>query len=112
MNLGRYVYEGAFASGVKKVKLLSLFSLAFTSIGGPLLVIGDGAATAMQWGMAGAVDVELSPGPEPSGSESEPEGFAIDLPIKKLDVAHAAKVSCFIVDEGIRDECCAAPAPA
>ena len=63
-------------------------------------------------GMAGAVDVELSPGPEPSGSESEPEGFAIDLPIKKLDVAHAAKVSCFIVDEGIRDECCAAPAPA
>ena len=55
MNLGRYVYEGAFASGVKKVKLLSLFSLAFTSIGGPLLVIGDSAATAMQWGMAGAV---------------------------------------------------------
>jgi len=50
-----YVYEGAFASGVKKVKLLSLFSLAFTSIGGPLLVIGDSAATAMQWGMAGAV---------------------------------------------------------
>ena len=55
VKLGRYVYEGAFASGVKKVKLLSLFSLAFTSIGGPLLVIGDGAATAMQWGMAGAV---------------------------------------------------------
>jgi hypothetical protein len=40
---------------VKKVKVLSLFSLIFTSVGGPLLVIGDGAATAMQWGMAGAV---------------------------------------------------------
>jgi len=35
--------------------VLSLFSLVFTSVGGPLLVIGEGAATAMQWGMAGAV---------------------------------------------------------
>jgi len=50
-----YTYEGAFASGVKKVKVLSLFSLIFTSLGGPLLVIGEGAATTMQWGMAGAV---------------------------------------------------------
>jgi len=50
-----YTYEGAFAGGVKKVKVLSLFSLIFTSLGGPLLVIGEGSATMMQWGMAGAV---------------------------------------------------------
>uniref|UniRef100_A0A7S4K9S8 Uncharacterized protein n=1 Tax=Guillardia theta TaxID=55529 RepID=A0A7S4K9S8_GUITH len=50
-----FVYQGAFALGVKRVKFLSLFSLCFTSFGGPLLVIGDASASAMQWGMAAAI---------------------------------------------------------
>eukprot|EP00960_Hanusia_phi_P039364 753861-Hanusia_phi.AAC.12 len=50
-----FVYQGAFAVGVKRVKLLSLFSLCFTSFGGPLLVIGDASATSLQWGMAAAI---------------------------------------------------------
>lgn len=50
-----FVYQGAFSVGVKRVKFLSLFSLILTSVGGPLLVIGEQAATMGQWAVAAAV---------------------------------------------------------
>ena len=50
-----FVYQGAFAVGVKRVKVLSLFSLILTSVGGPLLVVGEQSATIGQWAVAAAV---------------------------------------------------------
>mmetsp|Transcript_18575 Transcript_18575/g.46860 ORF Transcript_18575/g.46860 Transcript_18575/m.46860 type:complete len:405 (+) Transcript_18575:112-1326(+) len=52
-----FVYQGAFSVGVKRVKVLSLFSLILTSLGGPLLVVGEQAATMGQWAVAAAVVV-------------------------------------------------------
>jgi len=50
-----FEYNGAFSVGVKRVKVLSLASLVFTSVGGPLLVIGEANPTTSQWAMAAAV---------------------------------------------------------
>mmetsp|Transcript_29374 Transcript_29374/g.69837 ORF Transcript_29374/g.69837 Transcript_29374/m.69837 type:complete len:396 (-) Transcript_29374:230-1417(-) len=50
-----YEYQGAFAIGVKRVKMLSLASLLFTSLGGPLLVIGEANPSPMQYGMCVAI---------------------------------------------------------
>lgn len=50
-----FVYQGAFSVGVKRVKVLSLFSLILTTVGGPLLVVGEQAATMGQWAVAAAV---------------------------------------------------------
>ena len=50
-----FVYQGAFSVGVKRVKVLSLFSLILTSLGGPLLVVGEASATMGQWAVAAAV---------------------------------------------------------
>jgi len=50
-----YTYHGAFSLGVKRVKIMSLFSLVFTSVGGPLLVLGEADPGMMQYGMAGAI---------------------------------------------------------
>mmetsp|Transcript_35727 Transcript_35727/g.70001 ORF Transcript_35727/g.70001 Transcript_35727/m.70001 type:complete len:416 (-) Transcript_35727:110-1357(-) len=50
-----FVYQGAFSVGVKRVKVLSLFSLILTSVGGPLLVVGEQSATMGQWAVAAAI---------------------------------------------------------
>lgn len=50
-----FVYQGAFSIGVKRVKVLSMFSLILTSLGGPLLVLGEAHPTMGQWAVAAAV---------------------------------------------------------